>query len=373
MDTVNPRAAYLEKGPFLVTVVLRAGSNPEALSDTLGQLKDQTIFARGRMEVLVVGEERTGGGLAEFSAGGPISYIAGNPRETAAGARNRAIKKSRSEFLTLAEPGDRFSPDAIEKLARELERRPETAVVFGDTRGAAAWQGAFSRERLFEVDGIGPHPMWRRSLHQRLGFFDADVQFASEYEFFLRVSSRHQFLHVPEVLSERPQNGGADEAITGDAELDLWSREIATARNRYWMSAWGEHPREKRVTRCFASLRERLAALPAGINVALFGAGKHTGRMLERFHEAVEPRHRLCAILDDRAEAGQHLGDIPVVSTPDWQSTGAGAIVVSSDAYEATMLAGVKRATGGELPVLAVYSAGRDFIPTELPVPAGER
>ena len=359
MDTIHPRAMYLEKGPFLVSVVLRAGREAGALGGAIRELQRQSAFLQRRMEVMVVGADEMEPVVAAFGGGEQIAFVKANTGETAAGARNRAIKKCRSDFLMFAEVGDRLATHAIETLARSLETHPDVAVAFGDAEGTA-WTGAFSRERLFETDGIGPHPMWRRSLHQRLGFFDADVVFGSAYEFFLRVSARHAFLHIAEVLGERPGAGAADEVIASDAELDLWTREMATARERYWMNSWGEHPREKRVARSFALLRDRMTHFPPGMNVALFGAGKHTGRMLERFRGAIEPRHRLGVILDDRAEGGPMIGGVPVAPTGDWRSRGVEAVVVSSDAYEATMLSALRQATGGEVPVLAVYQPGPD-------------
>jgi hypothetical protein len=256
----------------------------------------------------------------------------------------------------VADPGDRFADDAFEKMAATLNERMDVSVVYADFYAESGPRrlGAFEREWLLLNEGISPHPMWRRSLHQRLGFFDADMHLGGDYEFWLRVSTRHKLLHMPEVLSYPWQNNCGISA----AEVDRRAQECDAARDRYWAEEADEQsasPRERRTQVGFEKLSEQLAVLSAGKRVALFGAGKHTLRMMDRFRRAIEPRHRIVAILDDRAQGGTTLAGMAVRQTENWQEAGIDMIVASSDAYEATMIERAQQVTAGRVKVFGLY------------------
>jgi len=47
-------------------------------------------------------------------------------------------------------------------------------------------------------DFIGAQPVWRRSLHERIGMFDESFEVVGDYEFFLRAASKGcKFIHEP--------------------------------------------------------------------------------------------------------------------------------------------------------------------------------
>ncbi len=47
---------------------------------------------------------------------------------------------------------------------------------------------------------IGPQPMWRKTLHEKYGYFDDTFESAGDWEFWLRVSAVEEFLHIKEYL-----------------------------------------------------------------------------------------------------------------------------------------------------------------------------
>lgn len=147
-----------------------------------------------------------------------IKYLR-TENETLYAAWNRAIAMASGQYITNANTDDRFFAGAIAKMIEQLDRDESIALVYADV-----YQTIVLNE-IIEFDGIskssrwkrinrpdyshkelllgclcGPQPIWRRSLHDRYGLFDADFVVAGDYEFWLRIAEHWRFLHLPEPL-----------------------------------------------------------------------------------------------------------------------------------------------------------------------------
>ncbi|MDY6953410.1 MAG: glycosyltransferase, partial [Thermodesulfobacteriota bacterium] len=107
---------------------------------------------------------------------------------------------------------DHLRKDACEVLARALDANPDAMLVYGDTYltetphetfdrnthyGAYCWP-PYSFEALLHNCMVGPHPMWRTSVHEEIGHFDDRYVTVADQEFWLRMGERHNLLHIPE-------------------------------------------------------------------------------------------------------------------------------------------------------------------------------
>ena len=113
---------------------------------------------------------------------------------------NIAAKMATGEFLTNANLDDRKAPDALELLAKELVAGKEVEVVYADNlitnKPNETWENNTSNSLYpsenFSVEamlrGNPPHcmPMWRKSLHDKMGYFEEKYRSASDWEFWLR-------------------------------------------------------------------------------------------------------------------------------------------------------------------------------------------
>ena len=173
-----------------------------------------------------------------------IVYIRTEQRETVYGAWNRAIRASRGKYLTSANTDDRHRPDALEVLARTLERQPEIALVYADcliTRtenetfetahpvNTYRWLDFNPEDLLLKGCFVGPQPMWRRELHDEFGYFDAGFTSAGDYEFWLRLAAKRKFLHVKETLGLYLESPTSVEHTNQERA----AREVAEARARH--------------------------------------------------------------------------------------------------------------------------------------------
>jgi glycosyltransferase involved in cell wall biosynthesis len=349
---------------FRVTAIVSTYCGERFIRGCLEDLAGQTLFAAGGLEVVVVDSASPEGerGIVEEYVRrfpGKVRYVRTPGRETLYAAWNRGVGLARGEYLTNANVDDRHHPEMLERLAAALDAAPDAVLAYADSdvtdEANAGWGEArrtreqrwpdYDRDTLFEYCYVGQAPMWRRGVHAAFGGFDGEMKSAGDYEFWLRLAAGGcRFVHVAERLGlylERP-----DALSLGNIDLN-W-RESEVARDRYWREAWGVPPKFRKAVPAFEALGRRVAAMREAkgeVRVALYGAGKHTRRMLPLFHKAIEEAGgRLVGILDDRVgEGGEALDGVEVVRTAEWERLRPGVVVVSSDTYEEAMAGAVGR------------------------------
>lgn len=116
---------------------------------------------------------------------------------------NIAAKLASGEYLTNANLDDRKSPTFMEELAKSLFVNKESDVVYADNlvtnKPNETFEKNSSNNQLYTTEefnkeamlrGNPPHcmPMWRKSLHDRFGYFEEKYRSASDWEFWLRCS-----------------------------------------------------------------------------------------------------------------------------------------------------------------------------------------
>lgn len=150
-----------------------------------------------------------------------IRYVR-TARETVYQAWNRGIRMAGGVYVTNANTDDRLRRDGIETLVEALEQDPSAVLAYGDSLVTLVENETFAActvdhvlrwpdfdpDKLLEYCFVGPHPLWRKSIHDTEGFFDEQYRCAADYEFWLRLALRHRFVHVAQPLGLYWQNPG---------------------------------------------------------------------------------------------------------------------------------------------------------------------
>ena len=198
----------------LVSVIVSTYNSLEFIRECLEDLERQTVI--GHMEIIVVDaasqqHERTV--IEEFQERfGNIVYIRTSTKNTVYAAWNLAIRASRGKYITPFSTNDRLRKDAYEILMRALEEHLDIPLVYGDTyitqvphetfenhTRYSQWKWPeYSFEDLLHNCRVGPHPMWRRNIHETIGYFDEQYQALGDQDFWLRMGEQFQLLHVSE-------------------------------------------------------------------------------------------------------------------------------------------------------------------------------
>jgi glycosyltransferase involved in cell wall biosynthesis len=208
------------KKEYTVSAIVSVYNCRRFLEGRLQNLEDQTLA--GALEIVVVD---SGSGqneveiVREFQKRyNNIVYLRTESRETIYQAWNRGIRAASSRYVTNANADDRLRADALEVMARTLDEDPGADIVYSDIimtdRENDSFEecrpmgfmnfpdnGGFSSLDAFWLYGtLGPMPLWRKSLHERFGWFDETLEVAGDMEYWLRVAGRCRFRHVRDYL-----------------------------------------------------------------------------------------------------------------------------------------------------------------------------
>lgn len=144
---------------------------------------------------------------------------------------NIAIKMAQAAYITNANLDDRLKSDCYEIHVQTLEKNPEVDLVYSDyyvtykpnetfEENSHAWIGKteeFSKDAIIKACLPNNHPMWRKAMHEKYGFFNEEYRSAGDWEMWLRaVKGGSQFLKVQGIyglfycnhkgLSNNPKN-----------------------------------------------------------------------------------------------------------------------------------------------------------------------
>ena len=211
-----PESAAGPENRYLVSAIVSTYNAEKFLRGCLDDLIQQTIA--DKLEIIIVnsGSEQDEDSIVrEYQKKhNNISYIKTDHREGIYKAWNRAIRVASGKYLTNANTDDRHRKDAFEIMTRTLEENPEIALVYGDQICTDTPNGTFenhhctepakrseySKERLLFGCCVGSQPMWRKSLHDEIGYFDESLLCSGDWDFWLRTSQKYDFKHIPEFL-----------------------------------------------------------------------------------------------------------------------------------------------------------------------------
>ena len=129
-------------------------------------------------------------------------------------AWNMAIKASTGDYLTTANTDDRYKIDGLKRMVEVLDERPEIGLVFAQVdidngEQTYPWQRINNdtgevediREVLKRRCIIGPMPLWRKWIHDRVGLFNEEYTVACDYDMWLRMAKDDiRFYYIAESM-----------------------------------------------------------------------------------------------------------------------------------------------------------------------------
>lgn len=206
------QVAVVENGT-LVSAIVVTRNRESHLRECLSGLMEQSIA--DRMEVILVDQ---GSDECEWGVAADLQRRYGNlvalkvPAASAAKAVNMALKMASGKYLTILDATDRMRRDAYEQLAAALETNPTAMLAYGDTCFTAIPHESFANhtsygkviwpdytvQQLSQLSEVAPHPLWRRELHDSVGFIPEGYPNHGIREFLLKTVERFRIQHVEE-------------------------------------------------------------------------------------------------------------------------------------------------------------------------------
>ncbi|MEA5567847.1 glycosyltransferase [Anabaena sp. UHCC 0399] len=205
---------------YRVSIIVSLYNAAAKLPLFLQTLKLQTLIQSGIAEVILVDSGSPADEYGAFkqameSLDIPILYARCAKRETIQSAWNRGIDLARSPYLTFLGVDETILPECLEILAAELDADPtldwvqaNSLVTNVDQNGS--WvsdvmvydrkgykQGLVYLETCY-LSWVGA--LYRRSIHERFGFYDATFKAAGDTEFKSRVLPFIKTKAIPQTL-----------------------------------------------------------------------------------------------------------------------------------------------------------------------------
>jgi glycosyltransferase involved in cell wall biosynthesis len=226
---------------ILVSAIASLYRGGDYIEQFLENITSQTIFTT-HCELIIIdadSPENEAAVIARYMERFPnIVYHRAPTRIGIYEAWNLGVQMSRGRYLTNTNLDDLRRSDSFERQVEVLEKFPFVDVVYQDFYYSFEGKASFAKSAAVgyksQVPVISPYnlmqsnsphnaPMWRRTLHDEVGLFDASFRSAGDYDFWLRcvqagktffkVNDPHVIYFVnPEGLSTQPNTRGIDEA-----------------------------------------------------------------------------------------------------------------------------------------------------------------
>lgn len=212
-EDVNPEAAgsgETSVAAGLVTVIIRTKDRLELLQRAVASIAEQQYRA---IEVVVVNDGTLDvSASCELAAKGrlPLRIVASPKPGGRSRAANTGLKQARGEFLIFLDDDDWFYPDHLSKLVTALQHAPEYGLAYtgieckrqdpqsGQLVDEHVFNQPFEKAFFLIRNFIPMHAaLFRRDLLDTSIAFDEQLDFYEDWDFWLQLSRKSGFLHVP--------------------------------------------------------------------------------------------------------------------------------------------------------------------------------
>ena len=195
------------KSNYKISVIVSLYNAASKLPQFLAALKLQTLMQKGLVEVILVDsgsptdEYRVFQELVD-SLAMPIIYVRSAKRETIQSAWNRGISLSRSPYLTFLGVDETILPTCLKILSTELDGDPDldwiqanSLVTNVDEHGTIVSDVMVYDRTDYQQDLVYLETcylswvgsLYRRSIHERFGYYDPSFTAAGDTEFKGRI------------------------------------------------------------------------------------------------------------------------------------------------------------------------------------------
>lgn len=238
---------------ILISALVSTYASEEFMRECLDDLLAQTVAEQ--IEIIVIdanSPENEKAIVEEYQRLHPnIKYTRTPERIGIYAAWNMAVKQSSGQYLISCSTNDRLHPRACEHLLNALESSPDIGIAYGNSYLTRHPHETFEDNSVFETytwpeydfqllltrPMVGPHPMWRKSLHYELGYFDESYKAIGDQDFWLRVGEKYKLKRITKYTT---LHWITDDSLSGDLSIsgDELKRVHLTYENRELYRRW---------------------------------------------------------------------------------------------------------------------------------------
>ena len=165
---------------------------------------------------------------------------------------NELVKRARGDYICCLPADDTIQPDKLEKQIAYLDANPACGIVFGHPRFINSggpfkypqegiedianntrldWLERFRQANCLFI----ATSMYRRSLHEDLGYFSEELSLLADLEWYIRILQKHD-LHVVQehMATVRMRDNAANLSALTPARAEAHSDELEIVRERHY-------------------------------------------------------------------------------------------------------------------------------------------
>ncbi len=196
-----------------VSVCVPVYNRQDLVAEALGSIFSQDGCEGLDLEVIVVDDGSTDDTVQVIrkTYGSKVLLIS-QENKGDAGARNSALRLAKGEFIAFQDSDDLWHPNKLKQQLDLLKRNTNVGLVYSpkltvDMSGneihpprRACHRGYITTALFQDIFIATPSVIIRRDVFETIGFFNEELPVASDYEYWLRASTRFQFDYVDEPL-----------------------------------------------------------------------------------------------------------------------------------------------------------------------------
>ncbi|MCF8260827.1 MAG: glycosyltransferase [Melioribacteraceae bacterium] len=128
-----------------------------------------------------------------------------------ASAINKGFRMATGEIVSWLNSDDYLAPNSITKVAKVFAEKPEIDFVYGDiiyvNKGKSTIEEIIGEkinyDKLLRNPDIvrQPSTFWRKSVLDKIGYIDENLELVMDYDFFLKLFKNFSFEYIPVTLS----------------------------------------------------------------------------------------------------------------------------------------------------------------------------
>ncbi len=222
--------------------------NRKELPEALASIDRQTY---SNIEIVLV--DASGKGLSrhkDLTLRFALLEVAGASQLNRPAAANLALQSAHGSYLMFLDEDDWIADDHISRLVETLQQHPEIGVVYSSTQKTTSagqptedtFRVDYDPVRLRRDNFIPIHAaLFRKSLLADGGHFDESLDVFEDWDFWLQLATRTDFLHVDALTAFYRQGGESNTASNDPATRYRPGHPIAEGRAQVfdkWLPKW---------------------------------------------------------------------------------------------------------------------------------------
>lgn len=183
---------------FLVSIITVVFNGEKYIEDTINSIINQDY---DNIEYIIIDGGSTDNSISIIRKyESHISVFVSEPDRGMYDAINKGLRLANGEIVAYLNADDQYLPYTIKEVVKAFKSKPHLDYLYGnciyiDNKKRELYEyKAIPYIRLFvknmkEIHWAQSSCFWRKRVHEKIGYFDADLKYCGDYDFFVRLQS----------------------------------------------------------------------------------------------------------------------------------------------------------------------------------------